>query len=238
LTLFGSMPFAGGIQPGVAATHSERFLAESVYLRIRSDLLQGRIAAGQRVTELWAAERYQASRTPVREACRRLAEEGLLVHRPRFGYRVARIEHQEICDLYEMRRALEAVALRRACSAEGPRAGLAEVRRAWTGRAPKPGEDVLYRDEAFHVGIAEVGGNGAVVASLEAVNARIRMVRVHDFLDADRIAATIDQHLAILDAIERRDAPAACELMESHILESQQLTTAMVLSHVHEAASA
>lgn len=204
----------------------ERFLGESVYQRMRSDLLRGRIAAGARVTELWAAEHYDASRTPVREACRRLAEEGLLAHRPRYGYRAALLEHDEICDLYEMRRALEALAVRRACAADGPRAPLRELRRAWAGRAPAPGEEVLYRDEAFHIGIARVSGNGAVLASLEALNARIRMVRVHDFLDAGRIATTIEEHLAILTAIDSRDDTAACGLMDLHIVESQRFTTA------------
>jgi DNA-binding GntR family transcriptional regulator len=210
----------------VATRQNERFLAESVYGRLRSDLLRGRIAAGERVTELWAAEHYEASRTPVREACRRLAEEGLLVHRPRYGYRVARLELDAVEDLYEMRRALEALAVKRACEAPDSRAGLRELRRVWTGRRPKPGEEVLYRDEAFHLGIAEVAGNHAVVESLGALNARIRMVRVHDFLDSRRIAATIQEHLAILTAIEHRETRAACDLMDRHIVESQRLTTA------------
>lgn len=193
---------------------------------MRTDLLRGAIAAGDRVTELWAAEHYQASRTPVREACRRLAEEGLLVHRPRFGYRAARLERDAIDDLYELRRALESLAVRRACEVDDPRAGLKPIRRAWTGRAPKPGEEVLYRDEAFHLGIAKVAGNAAVVETLEALNARIRMVRVHDFLDARRIRATITEHLAILTAIEARDVQKACALMDRHIAESQRLTSA------------
>lgn len=209
----------------MAARHTERFLAESVYLRIRSDLLRGVITPGTRVTELWAAQNYEASRTPVREACRRLAEEGLLVHRPRHGYKAAELELDEICDLYEMRRALENLAVRRACSAEGPRDHLADLRRLWAGRAPTPGEEVLYRDEAFHLGIAEVAGNRAVVASLEALNARIRMVRVHDFFDAARIASTISEHLEILGAVDARDADRACLLMDRHIIESQRHTT-------------
>lgn len=215
----------------MAPVQTERFLAESVYRRMRSDLLRGRIAAGVRVTELWAAEHYETSRTPVREACRRLAEEGLLVHRPRHGYRAARLEHEEICDLYEMRRALEALAVRRACGAEGRRTPLRELRRVWTGRAPKPGEEVLYRDEAFHLGIAATAGNQVVAASLEGLNARIRMVRVHDFLDAERIAVTIAEHLAILAAVEDRDAVTACELMDRHIVESQRLTTVAAQRH-------
>lgn len=178
------------------------------------------------MTELWAAEHYEASRTPVREACRRLAEEGLLVHRPRYGYRAARLEPDAINDLYEMRRALEALTVRRACQVDDPRGGLKAIRRAWTGRAPKPGEEVLYRDEAFHLGIAEVAGNAVVVEALAALNARIRMVRVHDFLDARRIGATVTEHLAILTAIEARDADRACALMDRHIAESQRHTFA------------
>jgi DNA-binding GntR family transcriptional regulator len=210
----------------VSTGQAERFLAESVYRRLRSDLLRGDIAPGNRVTELWAAEHYEASRTPVREACRRLAEEGLLVHRPRYGYRAARLEQDTINDLYEMRRALEALTVRRACEADGERSGLVTIRRVWAGRAPKPGEEVLYRDEAFHLGIAEVAGNAAVAETLAALNSRIRMVRVHDFLNAERIRATIFEHLAILAAIDARDAALACALMDRHIAESQRFTSA------------
>lgn len=193
---------------------------ESVYRRMRSDLLTGRIRPGERVTEQWAADHYRVSRTPVREACRRLAEEGLLTHRPRHGYSAPVIDRREIEELYEVRRALEVLAVRRAAATEGPRAPLVSLRRAWEGDPAATGADVVYRDEAFHVGLVRVGGNRSLAGLLDSINARIRLVRVYDFLDGERVRVTVEQHLGILEAVEERDAERAARLMDAHIAES------------------
>ena len=87
---------------------------------------------------------------------------------------------------------------------------------------PDAGEEIVYNDEAFHLGIAEIGGNRQVLAALAGINARIRLVRVHDFLDPDRVQATVRQHLAILDAVGDGDAEKAGALMIVHIIESQR----------------
>jgi len=189
---------------------------------MRSDLLRGRIRPGERVIEQWAALHYDASRTPVREACRRLAEEGLLVHRPQRGYAAPVIEQVELDELYELRRAIEVLSVRRACGASDRSERLAALRSQWSGRAPDAGEEIVYNDEAFHLGIAEIGGNRQVLAALAGINARIRLVRVHDFLDPDRVQATVRQHLAILDAVGDGDAEKAGALMIVHIIESQR----------------
>ncbi len=201
-------------------------LAETVYRRMRADLLRGAIRPGARVPEVWAATRYRASRTPVREACRRLAEEGLLVHRPRHGYAAPVIDIREIADLYEVRRSLEVLSVRAAAAAEGDRPEIGRLRRVWTdGDPPEPGEDAVFLDEAFHLALARTGGNRVLVTMLDGVNARIRLVRVHDFLDGGRVCRTVEQHAAILDAVTRRDADAAAELMDRHIRESQEVAT-------------
>ena len=189
---------------------------------MRSDLLRGRIRPGERVIEQWAARHYDASRTPVREACRRLAEEGLLVHRPQRGYAAPVIEQAELDELYELRRAIEVLSVRRACGAEDRAERLSALRSRWKGRIPETGEELVYNDEAFHLGIAEIGGNRQVHAALAGINARIRLVRVHDFLDAGRVRATVGQHLAILEAVADGDAEKAGALMIVHIIESQR----------------
>ena len=199
---------------------------ESVYRRLRSDLLRGRIRPGDRVTEHWAAATYRVSRTPVREACRRLAEEGLLSHRPRHGYSAPLVDRREIEELYEVRRALEVLAMGRAAAAEGARPGLLVLGRIWSGEMPAPGVEIVYRDEAFHEGLVKVGGGRVLRSTLESVNARIRLVRVHDFLDHERIRATVEQHLAILDALDERDGDAAAALMDAHITESARVVHA------------
>ncbi len=200
-------------------------LAESVYRRMRSDLMRGRILPGSRVTEQWAAAHYRASRTPVREACRRLAEDGLLSHKPRQGYWAPMIDLREVDELYAVRRALEAVSVRGASQAATAPSVVAQLRRAWSGDAPAAGEEAVYRDEAFHVGLARLGGNRVLGAMLGSINARIRLVRVHDFLEVARVEITVHQHLGILDAVEAGRADQAAELMDAHISESQAMAS-------------
>lgn len=206
---------------------SERtLLAEKVYQRMRSDLLHGRIRPGDRVTEEWAASHYAASRTPVREACRRLAEEGLLAHEPNRGYRVPPIVEHEIDELYEVRRALEVLSVRRAASAADRHDALAGLRAEWSGPPPTTGVKVVYKDEGFHRGLALVAGNLQLVAMLDAISARIRLVRVHDFFDPERVVLTQSQHLGILDAVEAGDPELSAALMHAHISESQRAVVA------------
>jgi DNA-binding GntR family transcriptional regulator len=232
----------GGPDPEVGDVQRSRgLLAETVYRRMRADLLRGRIRPGTRITEHWAADHYGASRTPVREACRRLAEEGLLLHRPRHGYSSPVLDPREVSELYDVRRALEVVSVRAAAAAEGRRPALTALRRAWEGDAPEPGEEAVFRDEAFHLGIARVGGNRTLAGMLDGVNARIRLVRVHDFLDPARVGTTVAEHLGILAAVVGRDEDLAARLMDEHIRESQRVASdaaARVLAGFAEGAAA
>lgn len=198
-------------------------LGEQVYQQIRVDIQNGVIRPGRRITEEWAAAHYSASRTPVREACRRLAEEGLLTHEPRRGFRVPPVSAREIDELYDLRRVLEVHAARRAAAASAHHADvLDELRRTWETQKFKPGEQVVYNDEQFHRTLATIGGNGQLVLLLDAISARIRFFRMNDFLHRDRIATTKHQHVQILAAISDGDGDLAAALLHAHISESQR----------------
>jgi DNA-binding GntR family transcriptional regulator len=125
-------------------------LAEQLYRRLREDLLLGVVPPGTHLTEEWAAAAYEASRTPVREAYRRLALEGLLVHRPRRGYLAPEITVAELDELYEMRLVLEAMSARRAAEV-GDEDQLSDLAARWDMLHDlRPNADVLFLDEAFH----------------------------------------------------------------------------------------
>ena len=197
-------------------------IAEQVYLELRSDLLRGAIPPGARITEQWAAERYRVSRTPIREACRRLSQEGLLSYAPSEGYRAPSVEPAETAEFYEIRMALEVVAIRNAAANPDRPAELARLRAAWDGPPVEAGEEAVFQDEAFHLSLARLGGNAALVRVLESVNARIRLIRVHDFFDRARIAEATQQHLGVLTALEDGDGDMAAALMFAHIRHSQR----------------
>ena len=81
----------------------------------------------------------------------------------------------------------------------------------------------MLLDEEFHVRLAHAAGNHALAELLMAVNERIRPVRTHDFLTAERIALTIEQHLGVVGALLADDVKLAARLLTNHIGESMDV---------------
>lgn len=200
-------------------------LCELVYSTLRSELMNGGIPFGHRLTEPKVAGRFRISRTPVREALARLCADGLL-QREEFGFSPVRPSIPMIRDLYELRITLELAGIQRAIGNRGiehDREILEEERRRWKALEvdPPPQEPgFVVIDEDFHVALLTAAGNAELVRSLLAVNARIRHVRMYDFIVNNRVEVTIAEHLAILDAVLAGDLPLALDLLHRHIGES------------------
>jgi DNA-binding GntR family transcriptional regulator len=188
--------------------------AEQVHTALRAALLAGEFPYGQRLVEEQLAERFNTSRTPVREALRRLEGDGHVVRDRAGGVRPNAPRVSAMRELYEVRLVLEELAVRTADAEQ-----LTPLREEWEELRSEreEGPDFVYADEGFHEGMARATGNGATVRYLHDINERIRVIRVHDFTTPDRIEATISEHLEILDAVqaERRDTAAA--LMRVHV---------------------
>jgi DNA-binding GntR family transcriptional regulator len=188
--------------------------AEAVHCELRAALLAGAFPYGQRLVEGQLAERFATSRTPVREALRRLEGDGHVVRDRAGGLRPNAPRVSGMRELYAVRTVLEDLAVRTADPA-----ALEPLREAWLELRSERDEspDFVYADEAFHEAFARASGNGATERYLRDINERIRVIRVHDFTTVDRIVTTIEEHLEILEALRsgRRDAAAA--LMRVHI---------------------
>jgi DNA-binding GntR family transcriptional regulator len=199
--------------------------AALVYDRLKHLILLGEVPIGLRLREERIAERLGVSRTPVREALLRLHAERFLDRHPEGGFRVLNPSVQTMRELYEVRRALELLAMRRAMH-EGPhdRAALQELRDEWMsidGDAAQLDPEFVLLDEDFHVRLAEAAGNVQLADELRMLSERIRPVRIHDFITPGRITSTIEQHLEILDTVLARKLTKAGEQLEAHILQSQ-----------------
>ncbi|WP_067699509.1 GntR family transcriptional regulator [Nocardia jejuensis] len=212
-------------------------LRDVVYATLRDELMNGRIKFDHRLTEPKVSARFGISRTPVREALAMLCSDGLL-RREDVGFSPVRPSIPLVRDLYELRITLELSGIQRAIDNPGlvhDHELLRLERERWLAfRADPPPQEpgFVVLDEEFHVALLSAGGNGELVRTLVAVNARIRHVRMYDFMVNNRVEVTIAEHLAILDAVLAGDLPLAHELLRLHIGESLEVVLERVTSAI------
>jgi DNA-binding GntR family transcriptional regulator len=216
---------------------------------LKRRLLVGEFAFGHRLGEERLAAMLDVSRTPVREALARLHTEGLVQRHPEGGFEPAFPDMDRIAELYEVRKSLELTAVRRTVGhdAIGPiaagedadamthdRDALLGLRRDWEALEDDPGEhadpDFVLVDEDFHIRLAMASGNTALAEVLATVNERIRIVRVHDFLTEERILATVEEHLGIIDGLLDRNVDTTVERLEAHINESARVASGRAMN--------
>jgi DNA-binding GntR family transcriptional regulator len=144
-------------------------VAEGVYLAFKRDILTLRHAPGVSLTEQELCRTYGASRAPIREACRRLQQEGLLTSIPYKGYFVSRVSIQEIRDCFDLRALLESHALALAMTRARPE----DLRRLeqlaaseYTYHDRDSYVDFLDRNLDFHMRVASLSGNARLVSTL------------------------------------------------------------------------
>ncbi len=187
---------------------------ERVYQRLRSWLVEAELVPGEFLSEQTLAIRCQTSRTPVREAFSRLAQDGWLTRIPRKGYLVAPISVRDIVELYEYRKVLEcftAETVARSASREQI-AELAAVVKIERDSGAKP-PDVLAASEAFHLRLAELAANQRVLNQLRLVLSYVRRL---DTLCTRRVPGWIG-HGEILSALRQGKPSAAAQVMARHI---------------------
>jgi DNA-binding GntR family transcriptional regulator len=211
----------------VGRSAPRQFHAEVVYVELRDQILGGQVPAGQRLVEERLAEQFRTSRTPVREALRRLEGDGYLVRGSGGSLEPALPDVESMSEFYDVRIVIEELVVRRATQ-EHDLPVLEAIRDDWLAmRADLPtrgpsfaGPDFVYTDESFHRRLATASGNGVLARILVDLNDRIRTIRIHDFTTVDRVEATIGEHLEIIDAVVLGDAEAAAAFMRAHVQRS------------------
>jgi DNA-binding GntR family transcriptional regulator len=194
--------------------------ADRVYGQLRLRLLQGELPEAVALVEQQLAAEYDTSRTPVREALRRLEGDGHLVRDRAGRLRPSAPSIESMAELYEVRVALEELTVRRAAAC-GDSDALAALHARWLALAAapraRPDPDFVRTDESFHLAIAAAAGNAVAARMLADLNQRIRVLRMHEFTTAARIGSTIAEHLEIVEAIREREPDAAAAFMRAHV---------------------
>jgi DNA-binding GntR family transcriptional regulator len=198
--------------------------AETVYSQLRDLLLAGAFAPGDRLTELALAERLGTSRTPIREALRRLEADGLLAGAHR-GVVVRELEKSEIEHAFEVRATLEAMtaesAARRVRAGQVAAAELDGLRRraSVTARATSKGDlaTAISANRDFHRAIAELAGNPLAVDILDRLWDRLTVSARISIRPARRRREVTEEHDRLVAAIAAGRVAEAGRLARAHV---------------------
>lgn len=195
-------------------------LADLVYDRLVNSLMSGQYASGDELNEVSLASQFEVSRTPVREALRRLVSDGLVTTSPNRQATVIKLSVQGLRDTYGVRQVLEADATRRAAE-HFSTAELAALRKESLAAVPTAGEDWGERERCFdddlHRQIAAKCGNDCLRREIEKYLTLVRFVRARAGRNPSALAQGHAEHMQILVALESHDARQAGEAMAAHI---------------------
>lgn len=222
-------------------------LQERTYRALRKALLEGDFAVGERIFENNVANMLGVSRVPVREAVRRLQQDGLLEVRPRSGIYVTSLSHAEVDDIYRIRAALEGaaagLAAERITDAEVRELGALlgrqdeeaqREKKSPRSRASSTPSRVVARADEFHRAVHRYARSPRLYELLELIYAQVMQFRSITLRVPGRAEAASHGHHALYDALLHRDSPEAERLMREHV-DSARRT---LLSHLKEMADA
>lgn len=195
--------------------------ADYVYERIRSGIFDKTLVSGQRLPEIVIAKEYNVSRTPVREALRRLENEGLVQIVPGWGACLASPTRQEIIDTYEVRENLEIMAIRKASQLITPlQICLLEEQIDTEKKAFKEKNLELYMNvnDAFHLIIAESSGNKTLAGYVKNILSRtyVQTIFFESFFNFAN-NPSLDEHIRLVEALKKHDEDMCVRLMQEHI---------------------
>ena len=201
-------------------------LRDVVFKTLRQAILKGELEPGERLMEIQLADRLGVSRTPIREAIRKLELEGLVLMIPRKGAEVAKISEKSLRDVLEVRRSLEELAAELACQRMDAEAlkDLEDAQKAFI-QAVESGETMTMAeaDEHFHDVIYMGTGNTRLVQILNNLREQMYRYRLEYIKDADKRQILMVEHEHILKALTLRHIQEAKMAVREHI-DNQEIT--------------
>jgi len=203
---------------------NRQWVADRIYESLRHSIMNFELYPGSRVTETELAQRFEVSRTPIREALQRLAVEGYLIIRPKHGCYIRNLDVFELAEYYDVRVGLEVEAIE-LMGRRIPYREVAALAEDWDPARLKYGDEgteaLKDAEEDFHIRLAALSGNPILVQYLQDVNNHIRILRRLGFPDRDAVISTYQEHYEICQSILAADLPEACRLIRTHIHASQ-----------------
>lgn len=216
-----------------------RPLHEEVIDQLRDRIVQGELAPGARLNERVLCEQLGISRTPLREAIKMLATEGLVELLPNRGAIVTPLKAAQIADTLAVMGALESLAGELAC-ANASESDLAEIRalhfEMLAHHARRELAAYFRYNQFIHMKIIEASGNPVLTNTYRQLNANVRRARYMANLSQERWDAAVSEHEGILAALVSRDAPRLKRLLAEHL--AHKVTSVMAALASNDVAAA
>jgi len=195
-------------------------LREVIFDTLRNAIVNGDLKPGERLMEVYLAEQMGVSRTPVREAIRKLEADGLVMMEPRRGTRVAEISVKDIVDVLEVRSALDRLATGLAAKRIQPAQikQLEAIHKQYAGYVQKENiEGAIKKDIEFHDIIYTASGNPRLVAAASSLREHIYRFRVIYLRDISKAVDVEAEHAGILDSLRSNQETEASSRADKHI---------------------
>jgi DNA-binding GntR family transcriptional regulator len=202
-------------------------ISDQIYERLKQQILHGEIEAGERLMQNQVAENLRASRTPVREAFRRLEQDGLVERVPQGGVRVTRLDIEAIQEVFGIRNVLEAYAIELACgriTAEE----IGSLKRLVTqaGELLSSGEmgretkikRIFELNSQFHDTIYRASGNSYLIGMINSLRFIVGRLRFLGLRADSTWSRAWDEHAQLIALLEKKDKESAARLLKTHLV--------------------
>ncbi|HZG73321.1 MAG TPA: GntR family transcriptional regulator [Chondromyces sp.] len=197
----------------------------SVYEYLYNAIRNGDIKSGQTLTERGLAQKLGVSRTPVREAIRKLEEHGLVEHKPHSGVKVITLSLERVTQLYEIRELLEGFAARKLSQLANPEA--IEELEGYIALAEKEAavnnvKELSEINSKFHLALARHSGNAYLEDIMNMLQTHISLMMSTSLSYTGRPLENIEEHKMIMDAIKSRDSDFAENITKYHVRKAKE----------------
>lgn len=207
-------------------------LRDVVFETLRGSIITQVLKPGERLMEIQLADEMGVSRTPVREAIRKLELEGLVVMVPRKGAYVAGVSMKDIHEVYEVRSALEMLAVtlaaERITEEELDALERQVLRESEEEDKPNKGDldSIIYIDSSFHDIIYQAAHNQRLVQFINILQEQLQRFRAASLSTPGRSKTALEEHKKIVEALSERNGELAAQLAREHI---ENAENAMIL---------
>ena len=200
-------------------------IADQIFEQLERDILSGKYPRGELLTELRLSEELGVSRTPIREAIRRLEQENILEEAGR-GVTVVGISQEDMLDMYEIRIRIEGLAAEWAAARIGDEElnqirETLELQRYYTEKGGSHSDQIKNLDSQFHELVYRACGSRALTDTLIGLHKKMTKFRMASVSKQSRALQSVEEHEAILAALSAHDAEAAGEAMTAHVVNAR-----------------